>query len=99
MEEPTGRVQAEWTRTATDREVHKTLNLIRPRHIRPPASRLSVVSGFPDVADTSDKMTCAKDVPRRTRAEYEPPEVALSIPAQGCGPADCSAPCPPERVR
>ncbi len=54
----------EWTRTTTSREAHKALNLIRPCHIRPPAARSSVLYGFPDTSDTSDKMTCVRDVSR-----------------------------------
>lgn len=54
----------EWTRTTTDHTVHKALNLVHGRHMRPPASRSSVLCGFADAWDASDKMTCVRDVSR-----------------------------------
>jgi hypothetical protein len=61
----------EWTRTTTGRKAHKALNLIRLCHIRPPASRSSVPCGFADASDTSDEMTCVRDVSRACRGQGE----------------------------
>jgi hypothetical protein len=55
----------EWTRTTTGNNLHKALNLVHRRHMRPSASRSSVLCGFADASDASDEMTCARDVPRR----------------------------------
>lgn len=35
---------------------------IRPCHIRPPASRSSVLCGFADTSDASNAVTCVRDV-------------------------------------
>jgi hypothetical protein len=60
-----------WGEPATH-AAHRALNLIRPCHVRTPASRSSVLCGFADASDASDKMTCVRDVSRdrlRTRDE------------------------------
>ncbi len=54
----------EWTRTTTDQAVHKALNLVRPRHIRPPASRSSILCELLDTSDASDELTFVKDLSR-----------------------------------
>jgi len=54
----------EWTRTTTDHAVHKALNLVHGRKIRPPASRSSVLCGFADTWDASDDLSVATMLPR-----------------------------------
>ena len=76
----------EWTRTTTRLTPDKALNLIRRCHIRPPASRSSVVCGFADTSDASDEMTCAKDVPRPRCATSRRAGVAGLNGAQGSAP-------------
>jgi len=89
----------EWTRTTTGREAHKALNLIRPCHMRPSASRSSVLCGSADASDVSDEMTCAKDVPRPSCAKSRRAGVTRPNAAQGCTPNICLAPCALGRTR
>jgi hypothetical protein len=71
--------------------LHRTrLDPIRPCHIRPPASRSSVLYGFADASDTSDEMTCVRDVSRAScplRTHLKPPCVRLygGIEPEGTG--------------
>jgi hypothetical protein len=49
----------EWTRTTTDQAVHKALNLIHDRKIRPPTFRSSILCGFRDASDASNDLGVA----------------------------------------
>jgi hypothetical protein len=55
----------EWTRTTTENNLHKALNLVHGCKIRPPASRSSVLCGIADASGASDKLTWARDGSRR----------------------------------
>jgi site-specific DNA recombinase len=89
----------EWTRTTTGKSPHKALNLIRPCNMGPPASRSSVLCGIADASDTSDEMTCAKDVPRPRCAKSPRGCSARLNAAQGSAPNICLGACSLGRTR